>query len=440
VGPGSATDNAITRYDGTTGALVQDSLVTVSDTGSIALPALQTIDGRDVSVDGTVLDTLNAASVTAGTGLTGGGVLNTSPSLAVSFGSSAGTVTQGNDARLSDARTPLTHATSHRSGGSDPVEAGIIRTGTTNLTVGAIVDGQALIRSGTTVISAAVGTGDVVGPASATDNAIARYDATTGRLIQNSLVTVSDTGSIALPALQTVDGRDVSVDGTTLDTLNSASITAGTGLTGGGALNTSPTVSVSFGSSAGTVTQGDDARLSDARTPLTHALSHRAGGSDPVEAGIIRTGTTNLIVSTITDGQYLLRSGTTIISGGGGGGGGDLLAANNLSDVLSTATSRTNLGVAFGTGTGTLTFGAAPGTNVVFTTITGQAGIEAGSSIRCYFGSDSTATHNEDEHRFLAQYIALVPSAPSAGTGFTVWATTELRLTGTVQFRWEWRQ
>jgi hypothetical protein len=96
--------------------------------------------------------------------------------------------------------------------------------------------------------------------------------------------------------------------------------------------------------------------------------------------------------------------------------------------------------VAFGTGTGTLTFGAAPGTNVVFTTITGQAGIEAGSSIRCYFGSDSTATHNEDEHRFLAQYIALVPSAPSAGTGFTVWATTELRLTGTVQFRWEWRQ
>lgn len=39
--------------------------------------------------------------------------------------------------------------------------------------------------------------GDVVGPASATDNAIARFDTTTGKLIQNSVVTVSDTGAIA---------------------------------------------------------------------------------------------------------------------------------------------------------------------------------------------------------------------------------------------------
>jgi hypothetical protein len=39
--------------------------------------------------------------------------------------------------------------------------------------------------------------GDVVGPASATDNAIARFDTTTGKLIQNSIVTVSDTGAIS---------------------------------------------------------------------------------------------------------------------------------------------------------------------------------------------------------------------------------------------------
>ena len=39
--------------------------------------------------------------------------------------------------------------------------------------------------------------GDVVGPASATDNAITRFDSTTGKLIQNSVVTVSDTGDIA---------------------------------------------------------------------------------------------------------------------------------------------------------------------------------------------------------------------------------------------------
>jgi len=41
------------------------------------------------------------------------------------------------------------------------------------------------------------GTGDVVGPASATDNAVARFDGTTGKLIQNSAVTIADgTGNV----------------------------------------------------------------------------------------------------------------------------------------------------------------------------------------------------------------------------------------------------
>ena len=40
------------------------------------------------------------------------------------------------------------------------------------------------------------GTGDVVGPASSTDNAIARYDSTTGKLLQNSAVTIDDSGNI----------------------------------------------------------------------------------------------------------------------------------------------------------------------------------------------------------------------------------------------------
>ncbi len=45
---------------------------------------------------------------------------------------------------------------------------------------------------------AGAGTGDVVGPASATDNAVARFDGTTGKLIQNSTVTIADTtGDIA---------------------------------------------------------------------------------------------------------------------------------------------------------------------------------------------------------------------------------------------------
>jgi hypothetical protein len=41
------------------------------------------------------------------------------------------------------------------------------------------------------------GGGDVVGPSSATDNAIARYDTTTGKLIQNSVVTIDDDGNMS---------------------------------------------------------------------------------------------------------------------------------------------------------------------------------------------------------------------------------------------------
>lgn len=44
-----------------------------------------------------------------------------------------------------------------------------------------------------------LGNGDVVGPGSSTDNAIARFDATTGKLIQNSALTLGDTGILGFP-------------------------------------------------------------------------------------------------------------------------------------------------------------------------------------------------------------------------------------------------
>ncbi|QCG77614.1 minor tail protein [Gordonia phage Fairfaxidum] len=49
----------------------------------------------------------NTRAVTAGIGLEGGGTLDTSRTLAVKYGNTAGTAAQGNDARLADARTPL---------------------------------------------------------------------------------------------------------------------------------------------------------------------------------------------------------------------------------------------------------------------------------------------------------------------------------------------
>jgi hypothetical protein len=79
---------------------------------------------------------------------------------------------------------------------------------------------------GTSLVGpAGAGSGDVLGPASSTTNAIALYTGTTGKAIKNSLVTIDASGNIVTPG--TVDGRDVSVDGTKLDGISAgANVTA----------------------------------------------------------------------------------------------------------------------------------------------------------------------------------------------------------------------
>jgi hypothetical protein len=68
--------------------------------------------------------------------------------------------------------------------------------GTTSFITAPTIAGTYLNWSGSAFQWSANPLGDVVGPASATDNAIARFDQTTGKLIQNSVVTVSDTGVV----------------------------------------------------------------------------------------------------------------------------------------------------------------------------------------------------------------------------------------------------
>lgn len=93
---------------------------------------------------------------------------------------------------------------------------------------------------------------------------------------------------------------------------------------------------VGYGSAANTVTEGSDARLSDARTPTGHHASHESGGSDPVKLDDLAApdDTTDLDVSTSRHGlapklpndatKYLDGTGAYSVPGGGGGGGVDL--------------------------------------------------------------------------------------------------------------------
>lgn len=61
------------------------------------------------------------------------------------------------------------------------------------------------------IATSTAGTGDVVGPASSTDNAFARFDSTTGKLLQNSTgATLSDTGAPSFTGSVNVAGTSSS--------------------------------------------------------------------------------------------------------------------------------------------------------------------------------------------------------------------------------------
>lgn len=92
--------------------------------------------------------------------------------------------------------------------------------------------------------------------------------------------------------------------------------------------------------------------------------------------------------------------------------------------------------MATSTGTVTFSFGSAPGTNLVTTTVA-WASITAGSFIELYWqGNDSTATHNAYEHGMAPLMIKPVVQDITAGVGFTAACLTDYRLTGDFKARW----
>lgn len=81
---------------------------------------------------------------------------------------------------------------------------------------------------GITLSSLVASSGDVVGPASATDNAIARFDLTTGKLLQNSDITISDPsgGSVTVNTVASTTVNLLSATATTVNFAGAASTLA----------------------------------------------------------------------------------------------------------------------------------------------------------------------------------------------------------------------
>ena len=149
--------------------------------------------------------------------------------------------------------------------------------------------------------------GDVVGPASSTDNAIARFDTTTGKLLQNSVVLVGDTGVVTGVTELTASTKVVSPH---LDALNSA---------GGSLRNSSGTAQLQWGAGGGSNISVDVAiNINPANAQV--AISPTGTGSvtiNPATAGTMNNmvigGTTPLAITgtTITATTYVGVSGGT---------------------------------------------------------------------------------------------------------------------------------
>lgn len=120
--------------------------------------------------------------------------------------------------------TTSPNVTSVAKSGSTKLNGDVTLTGGTNVT---------LTQSGQDISIAAtggIGTGDVVGPTGATDNAIARYDGITGKLIQDSVVTIADTtGNVA--GLGTLNTHTLPGGTDTIALINATQTLAGKTLT-----------------------------------------------------------------------------------------------------------------------------------------------------------------------------------------------------------------
>ena len=288
VGPGAASDNAIARYDNVTGKLIQNSTVILDDAGSLAgvlnintIPVTNfvTMTANAGSADRLYLSfgadkiaktttyTFPTANGTAGQVLTsnGAGAVNwgtpppgdvVGPSSSTinnlsSFSDTTGKVLKDSGINSANLSTMALDATAPNqmilSGG---VSKQLVATPYTVPGVNG-TPGQVLTVTGanTTAWQNAVGTGDVIGPASATGNALVRFNSTTGKLIQDSVAILDNAG--ALSGITSINGK-TAVDFVTMPT---AASTTGQVFLSAGAGKSAVAAAYTFPTSAGTVGQ-----------------------------------------------------------------------------------------------------------------------------------------------------------------------------------------
>ena len=95
--------------------------------------------------------------------------------------------------------------------------------------------------------------------------------------------------------------------------------------------------------------------------------------------------------------------------------------------------------MANGTGTATINFGTGAGANEASVAVTGLTTISATSKAEAYVMADDTSSnHTSGDHRYFESLANLSCGTPTAATGFTIYARSIHKLTGTWTVRYVW--
>ena len=291
-GPAAATDTAVPTYSGTTGKLIQDlgiNAMKVDASGNVSV--VGTINGVDPSTYGDVVGPGSAVTARLATfNGTTGKLIQDSGSVVADFATAAqggladsalqsadidtlaelnaivgdATLIDTGDSRLSDARTPTAHATSHTDGSDDIQNATAAQKGLATAAQITKLDG---IETGATADQSAA---EILAALLTVDGSGSLLDADLLDGNSSAAFATAAQGALADSALQSAD----------IDTLAE--------------LNTIVTDA--------TLIDTGDSRLSDARTPTAHATSHTDGSDDIQSATAAQKGLATATQITKLDG------------------------------------------------------------------------------------------------------------------------------------------